>query len=74
MQITQEALKRLRSRLPSGYQRLTHERLRGQYTMSHISMVANGKRNNATILKALIRVAEQHEQARAAMEAAAIGN
>jgi hypothetical protein len=59
--ITDNELATLKAKLPRGYQRMAHKRLRGRYSYSYIGLVASGRRKNTSVLEALVQLA--HEEA-----------
>lgn len=65
-------LSKLRKRLPRGYQTTAVKRLR-RYSQSYVSMVANGTRANAAVMKMLCRIAEEHEAAQQELNARMAG-
>lgn len=66
--LTRTSLRKLRKRLPRGYQGKAVAELNGKYSQSYVSLVASGKRNNTEVIAALIRVAEQEHAERRRLE------
>lgn len=69
MALTPASLRKLRKRLPRGYQTLVAQELRGKYSRAMVGHVAIGKRFNQEVVEALIRVAERAQRERAKLEA-----
>lgn len=70
MPINEHAIRKLRSRLPRGFQRIVAQRLCGRYSTSYIAYVANGQRSNEQVLQALIACAQEEEARKRAAEKA----
>lgn len=68
--LTSASLRKLRKRLPRGYQTLVATELNGKYSRAMVGHVALGKRHNQEVIEALIRVAERTQRENAKMEQA----
>jgi hypothetical protein len=66
--LTPASLRKLRKRLPRGYQTLVATELKGKYSRAMVGHVALGKRFNQEVVEALIRVAERTQRENAKME------
>lgn len=69
MALTPTSLRKLRKRLPRGYQTLVVKELKGKYSRAMVGHVAVGKRYNQEVIEALVRVAERTRSAQKRLEA-----
>lgn len=59
--LTATEARKLKRRLPKGYQRICRQQLKQKYSLSYIGYVANGRRSSEEVLLALLDIAEKHE-------------
>lgn len=62
-------LKALRDKLPLGYADTVADRLKGEFTPSYIRLVVAGTRWNKDIADEVVKLAEEHQQELASMQA-----